>query len=274
MTVSDIRNMFIYKYLNQKFDKVSYYSDKKRITILGAYFRADEPYIFREPDEKYLQAELDWYLSQSFNVKDIPNKIPKIWTKICDKDGFINSNYGALTFSPDFGSQYDSCLEALKNDPSSNHGIIITNRPSIHQEWNKNGMKDFICLNNIQFFIENKTLKVFVDFRSNDAIFGYRNDYAWVKYLADKLMLDLNDYYSSHDIDVYLYNYEIYWFAGTLHIYEDQFKDIQKYIDDHNEISEERVRQMEYELKSEYRQSMEKLEYFKKAQEEKTEKES
>ena len=251
-SISDIRNIFVYKYLNKKFDKCSYYSDRKRITIHGAYFKADEPYIFKKPNGDYIKREIDWYNSQSLNVNDIKGKIPTIWKQISDKDGNINSNYGTLMFSPEFNCQYDMCLQALEDDPYTNHGIIITTRPSIHNEWNKNGMKDFICLQTVQFFIEKNTLKVYVNFRSNDAIYGYRNDYAWIDYISDKLMKDLNGYYKKHDINVDLYLKEIYWFAGTLHIYEDQFKDIQEFIDSHHEISEDTIRQMEYELAAEY----------------------
>jgi thymidylate synthase len=48
--------------------------------------------------------------------------------------------------------------------------------------------------------------------RSNDAVFGYKNDYAWQKTVAAKLAKDL-------DIVVG----DIIWHAGSLHLYESQF---------------------------------------------------
>jgi thymidylate synthase len=48
--------------------------------------------------------------------------------------------------------------------------------------------------------------------RSNDVIFGYRNDHAWQKYvlceLADELQVD---------------DGEIYWQVQNLHVYERHF---------------------------------------------------
>lgn len=250
--VEDIRNMFVYKYLNDRTEKCSYHGDRKRITLHGAYFKVTEPYIFRKPSGDYIQREIDWYNSMSLNVNDIKAPIPKIWTMISDKDGLINSNYGTLMFSSEFGSQFESCKLALQNDPMSNHGIIITTRPSIHQEWNKNGMHDFICLQTVQFFIKGRVMKVFVNFRSNDAIFGFRNDYAWIEYITRKLMFDLNAYYKENGMPIELTEFTVDWFAGTLHIYEEQFSDIQDYIDSRGNLTEERIRQMQYELEAEY----------------------
>jgi len=49
--------------------------------------------------------------------------------------------------------------------------------------------------------------------RSNDVVFGYRNDYAWQKYVADCLTEDLR----------LTKEPKIVWHVGSLHVYERHF---------------------------------------------------
>jgi thymidylate synthase len=55
--------------------------------------------------------------------------------------------------------------------------------------------------------------------RSNDVVFGYRNDYAWQKHMADMMC---------HELKVELGN--IYWNVGSLHVYERHFNFIDTFI--------------------------------------------
>ena len=48
--------------------------------------------------------------------------------------------------------------------------------------------------------------------RSNDVIFGYRNDYAWQEYVLEELAIEL-------DIDCG----NIHWQVQNLHVYERHF---------------------------------------------------
>ena len=68
---------------------------------------------------------------------------------------------------------------------------MIYTRPMIWLDAWKNGMNDFICTNNVQYFIRDNKLVTCVYMRSNDAVFGYNNDFAWQKYVRDKLIDDL-----------------------------------------------------------------------------------
>lgn len=56
--------------------------------------------------------------------------------------------------------------------------MMIYQRPQMQFQYNKNGMNDFICTNYAQLFIRNNKLIYIVDMRSNDAIFGFFNDFA------------------------------------------------------------------------------------------------
>ncbi len=76
-------------------------------------------------------------------------------------------------------------------------------------------MSDFICTNNVQYFIRDNYLITSVYMRSNDAVFGYNNDLAWQTHIRNKLLDDLDCIYGAGPI---------YWNVGSLHVYERHFK--------------------------------------------------
>ena len=99
-SVKDIRQFFIDELKDEAFtiDKTG----QKTIEMIGANFIADEPAIFGEPSQAYINSELAWYESQSTNINDIygPSKpAPAAWQYSADPHGNINSNYGHLVFS-------------------------------------------------------------------------------------------------------------------------------------------------------------------------------
>lgn len=208
-TVLNIRNKFMDLLSEKNFtiDKTGV----KTVEIIGESFLVDEDKIFGTVNWDYVQRELEWYLSQSLSVYDIPNT-PKIWTQICDKDGMINSNYGWCIFSKENGEQYKHCLEQLKESYDSRRAMMIYTRPSMQTDYNKNGMSDFMCTNSVQCLIRNHTLYYIINQRSCDAIFGWKNDIQWHKWVCNKLLTDLH-----------LTNSKIIHQVGSLHIYERHF---------------------------------------------------
>jgi thymidylate synthase len=178
------------------------------IEIVNASFIADENAIFGEVNWDYVKREEEWYESQSLNVNDFPGGPPQIWKAVADKDGFINSNYGAIIFSSWNGNQYDRTLEELKKNPESRRAIMIYTRPEMWTDYNKNGRSDFLCTNAVQYLIRNGKLHAIVQMRSNDSIFGFRNDRAWQQHVLEKLANDLNIPVGN-----------LYWNAGSLHVY-------------------------------------------------------
>jgi len=208
--VEDIRNEF--KYLLEHNQYVVDKTGVKLLEILGASFYADEPFIFGEPNQDYIDRELAWYQSQSLNVHAIPGGPPAIWKQVADKDGFINSNYGWCVFSEYNGNQYSNVLNELRSFPNSRRAVMIYTRPTMWTDYNKNGMSDFMCTNAVQYMIRDGELVTVVQMRSNDVVFGYRNDVAWQRHLSDKLAADLG-----------LPSGPIYWNVGSLHVYERHF---------------------------------------------------
>lgn len=217
LTVQNIRDYFRSELANQR-----YVTDKtgvKTIELIGASFIADEEAIFGEVNWDYVNRELRWYDSLSLKVADIPGGAPQIWQQVASKSGEINSNYGWMIYSEANHKQYWNTLLELLANPNSRRAIMIYTRPTMHADYCRDGMSDFCCTNAVQYLIRDNKLHCIVQMRSNDVVFGYKNDRAWQKEVQTRLLSDLNskveNAYEAGDI---------IWNVGSLHIYERHFK--------------------------------------------------
>jgi thymidylate synthase len=225
MRVNNIRQALKIKLNSKEF--VTDKSGVKTIEILNASFIADEPALFGTVNEDYVKRELDWYLSMSLNVNDIPGEVPAIWKMVADKDGFINSNYGWCIYSKENGNQFIKVAEDLAKNPDSRRANMIYTRPSMHEDYDKNGMSDFMCTNNVQYVIRNGQLHALVYMRSNDAIFGYKNDYAWQRYVQESLLQFIkNKSGAKYGLG------NIYWNVSSLHVYERHFNLVEEWVNE------------------------------------------
>lgn len=220
LRVNDIRQMFVAAYEAEEFtiDRTG----AKTIEIIGATFLADEDHIIRTPSYEYIERELEWYENQSRYVDDIPGTTPAIWKQIADKNGMINSNYGWCIYSEENGSQFDNVLNELKSNPDSRRATMIYNRPSMHTDFNTNGMNDFMCTFANSFFIRNNKLISHYIMRSNDSVFGYGNDVAWARHVQKKLLKNLKEAYPKLTIG------DLIWTASNIHVYERHFSALEK----------------------------------------------
>jgi thymidylate synthase len=218
LRIEDIRDELSWKFEHKKFTG-------NTVEIIGESFLADHGSIFGLENDDYLKRELDWYLSGSLNVNDIPGETPFIWKQVASHNGEINSNYGHLLFGEANGFQYDNVFKHLIADPETRRATAVYTRPTIHADWNRDGMTDFICTNAVQYLIRDNRLQVIVQMRSNDAVFGYRNDYAWHKYVQDLLVKELNEQ------GLQVSSGHIIWNAASLHLYERHFWIIENYIE-------------------------------------------
>jgi thymidylate synthase len=105
---------------------------------------------------------------------------------------------------------------------------MIYTRPSMHTEYSTAGMSDFICTNAVQYLIRDGALHTVVQMRSNDVVFGYRNDYAWQHYVSSSLLKQYNDRLYEESDEIVLGS--ITWQVGSLHVYERHFPMIEDYI--------------------------------------------
>lgn len=218
-----IRN-FVYDIQCEFADKLNtgdFVTDKggaKVIEIINASFIADESCIFGTVNEDYVKRELEWYRSLSLNVNDIPGGAPAIWKQVADKDGLINSNYGWCIYSKDNGNQFTKVVDELIASPLSRRATMIYIRPSMHEDYKRNGMSDFMCTYSTQYYLRDGQLHASVFMRSNDAVYGYKNDYAWQRYVQKEVLNAINGRNST----VYGLG-DLHWNAGSLHVYERHF---------------------------------------------------
>ena len=211
-TVSDIRQYFIDELHDEACTEDR--TGQKTIELLGASFLADEPAIFGTVNQEYVDAELEWYNSCSTNVNDIhPDKdAPAAWQYAANDHGEINSNYGHLIYDDKFYNQYEHVLWELEENRDTRRASMIYTRPSIWTEYNENGKNAFICTNAVTYYVRNDELQAVVQMRSNDVVFGYKNDYAWQQNVLENLANELS-------IDPGF----ITWQVQNLHVYERHF---------------------------------------------------
>ena len=223
--------------------------DVQTISFIGAFFVANEPYIFGKPNEEYIKQEIDWYNSQSLNIFDLKENPPKLWKKTANENGEINSNYGHIIFSDELYNQYNNVLEELVKDQNSRRAVMIYNRPSIWDEYNKDGKNDFICTNSASYNLNNiqgkdySLLDVVVQMRSNDIWAGYRNDYAWQKYIQEKLVKDINEKFKSMDNMREVKAGDIIWQVQNLHAYRKDYWLIDAYIKGEKDITKKEYKE-------------------------------
>ena len=156
---------------------------------------------------EYAEAEWQWYLSGEPTIDtlgSIYGKIPKIWQKMADENGKVNSNYGAQW---ERGWQLDKVVAMLKNNPNTRQAAI-----SIYDGKEMSSYKyDTPCTYAVQFTVINNKLNMCVTMRSNDLWFGFCID----QYCFSKLQ-ELVSERTGYEIGSY------YHFAHNLHLYEDQ----------------------------------------------------
>ena len=220
---NDIKGYFINKLRIEDF--VMDRSGQKTIELIGAAFFADKPAIFGEPNKSYIEIEKEWYESQSTNVNWITEtynrNVPEAWKLAANNFGQINSNYGYLIYSDKYHNQYGRVLDELLENPDGRRASMIYTRPSIWEEYNEDGKNDFICTNSVTYYIRDNCLQSVVQMRSNDVVFGYKNDYAWQLYVLEQMAKDYNE--CTHEGAPELKVGDIIWQVQNLHVYERHF---------------------------------------------------
>lgn len=219
-SVKDIREFFIGELNDEAFtiDKTG----QKTIELIGASFIADEPSIFGTPNTDYISQELLWYSSMSTNIKDIYGEHrdpPAAWEYAANQFGEINSNYGLLIYSEKYHSQFERVCDELFENPDGRRATMVYNRPSIWVEYNENGKSDFICTNAVTYYIRDNLLHSVVQMRSNDVVYGYKNDWAWQNRVMHDIVHDLNFSNGNEDLEVG----RMVWQVQNLHVYERHF---------------------------------------------------
>ena len=158
----------------------------------------------RKWNKEYAEAEWQWYLSGDPNIKklgDIYGKIPPIWKRMADKEGYVNSNYGYQWMR---NGQLDYVVDKLRNHKHTRHAAISIYDAKEHDKFDT----DTPCTYAVQFTNVHNYLNMCVTMRSNDLWYGFCNDqYQFSKLLelvCKKTGLDMGTYYHfAHNLHIY-----------------------------------------------------------------------
>lgn len=164
----------------------------------------------------YLFGEWIWYFTGRNSMRFI-SAFGSMWEKLSDDGETSNSAYGYIMKSKYGFDQIETIIELLEKDPESRRAVININTPNP----NVITTKDEPCTIALQFMIRNGKLNCTAIMRSNDIWFGFPYDVAFFtelqKYIADRLDVEYGTY--TH-------------FVTSLHLYERNYGDIEKIIDD------------------------------------------
>ena len=205
-----------YEYLHDRIiqDGVDFAGTKALFNV-GVYITdsQDNKIINRERNwkEDYAEAEWQWYLTGLPNIKmlgEIYGKIPAIWKRMANNEGYVNSNYG-YQWQRGYNhiSQLDYIINLLKENPETRQACISIYDGKEHPDYKT----DTPCTYAIQFTILHGRLDMCVTMRSNDLWYGFCND----QYCFSKLQKMVSD---ELNIEPGIY----YHFAHNMHLYNDK----------------------------------------------------
>ena len=184
------------------------FDDTKALFNIGFYLEKPMSNLIEDQDRNwkwdYAEAEWQWYLSGDNNINklgELYGKVPEIWKRMADKEGYVNSNYG---WQWKRGDQLDEVVDLLKTNPKTRQAAIsIYDRKEGYMYDN-----DTPCTYAVQFTIFKDKLDMCVTMRSNDLWFGFCNDqYCFSKLqelVAIKLEIPIGEYYHfAHNLHLY-----------------------------------------------------------------------
>ena len=195
-------------YKNYIKDYGEQFDDTQALFNVGFYIENPMSNLIEDKDRdwkwNYAEAEWQWYLSGDNNISklgELYGKVPEIWKRMADKEGFVNSNYG---WQWKRGDQLDEVIDLLKTNPKTRQAAIsIYDRKEGYMYDN-----DTPCTYAVQFTIFKDKLDMCVTMRSNDLWFGFCNDqYCFSKLqelVAIKVGISIGEYYHfAHNLHLY-----------------------------------------------------------------------
>ena len=187
------------------------FGDTKALFNVGFYMTdpMDNRIINKERawKEGYAEAEWQWYCSGLPNINmlgKIYGKVPEIWKRMADENGYVNSNYG---YQWERNNQLEIIIEMLKQNPDTRQATISIYDGKEIKDYDN----DTPCTYAVQFTILNGRLDMCVTMRSNDLWFGFCNDQYCFSRLQEMVSKRLN-------IEPGVY----YHFAHNMHLYNDK----------------------------------------------------
>ena len=185
------------------------FDDTQALFNVGFYLESPMDNLIEDQDRNwkwdYAEAEWQWYLSGDNNISklgELYGKVPEIWKRMADKEGFVNSNYG---WQWERNDQLDYVVDLLKHNPKTRQAAIsIYDRKEGYMYDN-----DTPCTYAVQFTIIGQKLNMCVTMRSNDLWYGFCNDQYCFSKLQELVATETGLLIGSY-----------YHFAHNLHLYD------------------------------------------------------
>ena len=184
------------------------FDDTKALFNVGFYIENPMSNLIEDKDRdwkwNYAEAEWQWYLSGDNNISklgELYGKVPEIWKRMADKEGFVNPNYGWQWKRND---QLDYVVDLLKHNPNTRQAAVsIYDRKEGYMYDN-----DTPCTYAVQFTVFKGKLDMCVTMRSNDLWYGFCNDQYCFSKLQEHVAIEVGTPIG-----------EYYHFAHNLHLY-------------------------------------------------------
>lgn len=161
---------------------------------------------------EYLKHELRWYVNADYADESIAEHAA-MWNDVRNPDGKWLSNYGYWLWGEP--QRLAWVIEELKRDPDSRRAVVHINTPD-HLSVQ---LKDIPCTMYLAFHIRTNVLYTAVHMRSQDAVWGLRNDLPFFWMVADIV---------SKAVGVPVGN--LYLFVNSFHIYERHYEKVRNLI--------------------------------------------
>lgn len=176
---------------------------------------------------KYVEHELDWYLSKDLSINGHPGiEDNAVWQRCATDDGHINSNYGWCVYSEENGSQLRHAVDELARYGGTRHAVMVYTRPGINTEYcdDVHARYDMLCTMYAMYYFKGHKLCADVHMRSNDIWTGLRNDLAWQQHVYNEVRSQLAS--RGYMVEKGL----IYWIADSLHCYDWEVAKLRKWL--------------------------------------------
>lgn len=184
----------------------------------------------------YTANEFAWYLSGDYNVKN-KGRMEKIWEPYADKQGNVNSNYGAKIWHEpvdNHRTQWDVVKQLFKNNIHTRRAIININLFNKDYKQLPN-TKDFPCNVVTQFLVRNQKLHLHIYQRSCDIVHGYTHDVPFFTLVQEMLLREIQQ----HTPEVTLGH--VVHHAGSMHLYDDNKEKLEGRNFNHWDVDDEIV---------------------------------
>lgn len=135
-------------------------------------------------------------------------------------------------------TQWEVAKKTLKEDPDSRRAIMLINQPEDEVSAWVHGSKDVPCTLSFQFFIRDGKLDLHAHMRSNDVMWGLTYDLFSFTLFQECMLLELrnmDEKFKDLQLGRYIHT------AGSLHLYEQHFKQADDILKEYGEMNPENI---------------------------------